>query len=242
MRAREYFLRLLASRCIADLRRYFSGRELREMLERRGVKLSDPEVSRYATGRVIPSLDRAIAILETTCEALSRILERLVVIDERGVVNVSRLAFELPLLRLAAVRALMKFGDEEIDRVLTAAVNGIPLATLIANYLGAELCVAKQHMDALSIRYLEVKYFAPSPPRYQPLYLPEHMLPPGCRVLLVDDLLQSGRTLGALANLVKKAGARVVGVFSLLGLGREWRDVVEKLGVRLDVVLEVANQ
>jgi adenine phosphoribosyltransferase len=43
-------------------------------------------------------------------------------------------------------------------------------------------------------------------------------LTPGMKVLLVDDLIATGGTLKAAAGLIEKAGARVAGIFGVVGL------------------------
>lgn len=43
-------------------------------------------------------------------------------------------------------------------------------------------------------------------------------LSPGGKVLLVDDLIATGGTLKAAAGLIERAGARVVGIFGVVGL------------------------
>jgi len=67
--------------------------------------------------------------------------------------------------------------------------------------------------------------------------VPKTSLGKGSRVLIVDDLLRSGRTLRALVNIVRQARAEVAGIFSLVAVGNEWKEVVKDLDVRIVVLV-----
>lgn len=234
-------LQLLAVEALRGLRKFMSGKEVLELLEREGLRLTQVDLSRYVTGAVLPSPSRSLELLKllARANALGIALRRALVVDERGVVNVARIAHDIAILNLAAARAFVELSGVEVEKVLTAAVNGVPLGTLVAHVLGADLCVARQEPDASAGSYIEVRYFAPDPPRYAHLYLPAYVLGEGDRVLVVDDLLRSGRTLRALVELSSMKGARVVAVFSLLAVGSEWRGAVPETAEKVVVGLEV---
>lgn len=218
-------VQLLAAESLRALRGFMSGKEILELLEEGGLRLTPVDLSRYVTGAVLPSPQRALEILQLLAEknALGIAIRRALVVDERGVVNVARVAYDTKILRLAAARAYFEFGNLKVNRVLTAAVNGLPLAAFVANALDAELCAARQEMEPGIDNYIEVKYFAPDPPRYTRLYLPSFMLGSPDKVVIVDDLLRTGRTLNALCELASAKGASVEAVLSLVAVGEEWR-------------------
>jgi adenine phosphoribosyltransferase len=234
-------LQLLAVEALRGLRRFMSGKEVLELLGREGLRITQVDLSRYINGAVLPSPKRSLEILRLLARvnALGLALERALVVDERGVVNVARIAHDMALLNLAAARAYVELEGVEVDKVLTAAVNGVPLGALVAHVLGAGLCVARQELDASAGSYVEVRYFAPDPPRYAHLYLPSFALNEGEKVLIVDDLLRSGRTLKALAELASLKGAEVAAVFTLLAIGGEWRSAVPETASKVVVGLEV---
>ena len=55
------------------------------------------------------------------------------------------------------------------------------------------------------------------------LYIPKDAIKKRDSVLVVDDMIKSGETQEALANLVRKARAEISGVFSLIAVGEEWK-------------------
>jgi len=228
-------IQLLSVEALRALKRFMSSRELLALFEEGGLKLSSVDMSRYVTGSVLPRPGRALDMLRLLAvkNVLGEVLARAVVVDERGVVNVARVAYDMDVLRLAAARAFIEFLNLGIEKVLTAAVNGVPLAVAVAGALGADLCVARQEADASASSYVEVKYFAPDPPRYAHLYMPSFMLSKGDRVLVVDDLLQSGRTLRALVRIATARRAVVVAIFSLLAIGDVWRGSIPPSTVRV---------
>lgn len=234
-------LQLLAVEALRGLRKFMSGKEVLELLEKEGLRISQVDLSRYVTGAVLPSPKRALEVLKLLARVnvLGLAVRRALVVDERGVVNVARIAHDTAVLSLAAAKAYVELEEVEANKVLTAAVNGVPLGTLTAHVLEAGLCVARQEPDASAGSYIEVRYFAPDPPRYAHLYLPSFALGEGDRVLIVDDLLRSGRTLKALAELASMKGAEVVAVFSLLAIGSEWRAAVPETSSKVVVGLDL---
>ena len=63
--------------------------------------------------------------------------------------------------------------------------------------------------------------------------MPTNALNINDRVLIVDDLLRTGKTSSALMRLVKMSGATPIGVFSIIAVGDKWKaalkDEVEKI-------------
>lgn len=222
---------LLCVHCLMDLKNYFQNKEIITILNKHNVSISESILSRYINGKMLPSFQKSMDILYALYNEniLRKILERKLVIDRQGIVNITYIAFDIPILRLAACYAWIRFKDNNIDHVLTAAVNGIPLSTLIAELLDSQLAAAKNNLDAGISRYLEAKYYVPNPPRYQSLYLPYYELKPNSNILIVDDLLFSGRTLGALIELAQKSKSKIIGVFSLVAVGETWKRYITDL-------------
>ena len=229
-------IQMLAVDSLRLLKKYFTYKELSRVL-----RISEALLCRYVKGDVLPGVERAWHIINKTIEAglVERIIDRLLVLDERGIVNIYFIAYNSVVIKLASQRAFIEFINNDIDKVLTAAVNGIPLATMVSDVLETDVVVAKRTRDAGIIEYLEAQYLTPSPPVLTSLYLPRHAISKGDRVLIVDDLLQSGRTLSALISLTERSNAKVVGVFALLSLGSRWRDRVPNTVEKIVVLREV---
>ena len=106
--------------------------------------------------------------------------------------------------------------------MLTAAVDGIPLATMVANALGVNLVIAKKEKEVGVKSFIEETFVLRDSGVTMTLYLPKKALRRRDSVLIVDDMIKTGETQAALINLVYKVKAEVSGVFSLIAVGDEW--------------------
>ncbi|MEM0335910.1 MAG: phosphoribosyltransferase family protein [Thermofilum sp.] len=238
-RQESLVLQLLCQGALRAVRKGLRRGALAESLARAGVAVSPVDLSRYTSGSHLPSPGRALEILEAIHRSglASEAVKQRVSVDEMGVVNVRQLAYDVDILLLAASAAYLEFSGM-VDTVLTAAVNGIPLATIVSWALSAQLAVARRERESASAKYFEAEVILSDPPSVSHLYLPAEQLKRGERVLIVDDLLRSGRTLRALAKIAASANAHLVGVLSILAAGEGWRMAVPG-GVKTVVLYKV---
>jgi adenine phosphoribosyltransferase len=121
---------------------------------------------------------------------------------------------------------------------MTAAVDGIPMATLVANILNVDLVIAKKEKEVGVENFLEEVYIPKDSAVMMSFYIPKKAIKRGDSVLIVDDVIRSGETQRALINLVEKAKAEVAGIFSIIVVGDEWRKKVE-LDCPFETILEL---
>lgn len=99
--------------------------------------------------------------------------------------------------------ALASLIDEEVDAVVGITVSGVPFATVMADYMGAELAVFHpiKHMKnessqgAMSNNFANIK---------------------NKNVVIVDDVITSGKTITDAINVCKSHGAKPVAVTVLV--------------------------
>jgi len=99
--------------------------------------------------------------------------------------------------------ALASLIDEEIDSVVGITVSGVPFATVMADYMDAELAVFHpiKHMKnessqgAMSNNFANIK---------------------NKKVVIVDDVITSGKTITDAINVCKTHGAKPVAVTVLV--------------------------
>lgn len=105
------------------------------------------------------------------------------------------------------------FKDVPIDRILTAEISGIAPALMTAMVLDVPVVYArkKKPITMAGPVFLET---APSHTKGGdvPLLVSAEFLHKGEKVLVIDDFLATGKTLMALARMVKSAEAELVGV------------------------------
>ena len=115
----------------------------------------------------------------------------------------------------ATVQALAA-GHDGVTKVAGIEARGFILAAPAAYVLGAGFVPVRKHGKLPSTTYAESYEL-----EYGEATLEVHIdgFEPGDRVLIVDDVLATGGTAAATAELVRRTGATVAGVVVLLELG-----------------------
>ena len=114
------------------------------------------------------------------------------------------------------------FGDRQIDKVVGIEARGFILASPVAYHFGAGFVpvrkVDKLPWETEAAEY-ELEYGTAT------LEIHRDAVAPGERVLIVDDVLATGGTSRATAELVERIGGKVIGISCLIELeflhGRE---------------------
>ncbi len=107
------------------------------------------------------------------------------------------------------------YKDEQIDAVIAIESRGFIMGSLFAEKMGIPMILARKK-GKLPGKCIEESYDL----EYGSATLEIHVsdLTAGKKVLLVDDLIATGGTVKAVANMVEKQGSSVAGVFSIIGL------------------------
>ncbi len=196
----------------------------RELASKTGLPVT--VLSRYAKGHVLPNTSRAKQLWKvlTKLVGLESELRNRIKFDETGYFDNTEIIGDYNILQQAANHALATFAGKRVTKVLTAATDGIPLATMVANSLGVNLIVAKRNKEVGVKAFLEETFILGKDSGVTvTLYIPKDIIKKRDSVLIVDDMIKSGETQEALVNLVKKAKAEISGVFSLIAVGEDWK-------------------
>jgi adenine phosphoribosyltransferase len=209
----------LQLRAVAVLRTLKRTRTYDELAAETGLAAND--LNRYVNGHVLPGADRARSVVEGVGETLLvDELERRIRTDSEGYVDNTAVVSDPALLGLVPPVAQERLGFDPPDVVLTAATDGITLATAMADHFGANVAYAKKTRETAVESFLEARRRLESGIELA-YYLPAGALESGGRVLVVDDLIRSGETQELLLDIAEQAGARVCGVFALFAAGDE---------------------
>jgi len=137
-----------------------------------------------------------------------------------------------------------RFRNANPTRILTAEVSGIAPALMAALALNVPIVYARKHKPVTMYGpiFLET---APSHTKggETNLMVAAEYLPAGERVLIVDDFLASGKTLLALARMIKEARCTLVGVVAVVEKAFEGgREALEtKYGARVDALATIIH-
>ena len=134
-----------------------------------------------------------------------------------------------------------KFASLKPDIVIGTATLGIPVAIEVTRALGLNDYVVLQKSPKIHLaNALEQRISSITSKGEQRLLLDRAAIPllNGKRVLVVDDVVASGSSLKGSLELVRKAGAEVVGIGVILTEARDWR---EALGSDCDLIQSLAH-
>jgi purine operon repressor len=196
----------------------------RELASKTGLPVT--VLSRYAKGHVLPNTARAKQLWRvlTKLVGLEPELRSRIKFDEEGYFDNTEIVGDFNILQQAANHALASFAGKRVTKIFTAAVDGIPLATMVANALGVNLVIAKRNKEVGVKAFLEETYVLGRDSGVtMTLYIPKEVIKKRDSVLIVDDMIKTGETQAALVNLVRKAKAEISGIFSLIAVGEEWK-------------------
>ena len=200
----------------------------RELASKTGLPVT--VLSRYVKGHVLPNTLRAKQLWKVLAKLVGLEIElrNRIKFDDDGYFDNTEIIGDFNILQQAANYALANFAGKRVTKVLSAAVDGIPLATMVANSLGVNLVLAKRGKEVGVKAFLEETYILLKGSGITAtLYIPKDAIKKKDSVLVVDDMIKTGETQAALVNLVRKAKAEMSGVFSLIAVGDEWKNTLK---------------
>ena len=135
------------------------------------------------------------------------------------------------------------FATLGAEKILTAEISGIAPAIMAGKYLGIPVVYARKSKPVTmpSEVYLTV---APSHTKgiMTELIVSPEYLGRDEKILIIDDFLASGATIAGLVRLAQTAGARVVGIGTLVEKTFEkGRQLLTYLGVPIHSLVSICN-
>ena len=105
------------------------------------------------------------------------------------------------------------FDTSKVTVVLTAEASGIALATVCAERYGVPMLFAKKaKSDNIESGLIQSEIFSYTYKKKVTLLVSQEWLSKDDRVLIIDDFMANGNAMGGLVDIVKKAGAQLVGI------------------------------
>lgn len=129
-----------------------------------------------------------------------------------------------------------RFEGESINKILTIEASGIGIACIVARYFNVPVVFAKKSKTkniAGDVYTSRVESFTHG--RIYDIMVSKDFLNSDDRVLLIDDFLANGCALEGLAELVRSAGATLVGAGIVIEKGfQRGGDLLRSNGVRVE--------
>jgi xanthine phosphoribosyltransferase len=147
------------------------------------------------------------------------------------------------LMDLCGMEFARRFSDLNATKVLTAEISGIAPALTTARHLGLPVVYARKHKP---ITMPDQVFLTLTPShtkgRIVELIISPEYLSGGERVLIIDDFLASGATILGLVRLAQTAGAKIVGIGTLIEKTFEGgRDTLSHLGIPIESLARIAS-
>jgi len=191
--------------------------------------LSPPILSRYMRGHVLPSYSRAQGLYDKlmVITDIREELKKRINFDEEGYFDNTPLVTEITWLKIMSNYALEKFAGRRVTKILTAAVDGIPVSTLVANLLEVDLLIAKGTKEVGINAFVEETYIPRGSAIRQSLYIPKNSIRKRDSILIIDDVVRTGETVKALVDMVANQRADIAGIYVLVTVGNEWKEYLK---------------
>ena len=217
---------------------YYTYRELSQI-----VGLPDTVLSRYVKGHVLPTMERALYV-NKTLEKIMRIeveIQQRISFDDSGYFDNTRLISDTLLLERAVQHAVNAFAGTRITKILSPAVDGVPLAALLAHRLGVNLVIAKKSREVGVTGFIEEAYVPGRSGMVISLYVPRDALKKADSVLIVDDVINVDVQM-ALARIIQRAKGEVAGVYTLISAGTDETVIEQALKCPVEIVYRIGEK
>jgi len=129
-----------------------------------------------------------------------------------------------------------RFENEEITKILTIEASGIGIACIAAQYFAVPVVFAKKskskNIDGEVYKCVVESY---THKNINDIIVSKKFLNKNDKVLIIDDFLANGKALLGLIELVKQAGATVVGTGIVIEKGfQPGGQTIRSMGVRVE--------
>lgn len=135
------------------------------------------------------------------------------------------------------------FADGNVTKILTIEASGIGIACLAAQYFNVPVIFAKKNKTkniAGDVYTSKVESFTHG--KVYDIIVSKEFLCAGDRVLLIDDFLANGSALQGLINLVRDAGATLVGAGICVEKAfQPGGDLIRDMGVRVESLARIKS-
>jgi len=232
-RVEKLKIQLAAVELLRALKKFCKYRELEELL---GIPAS--LLAKYVKGNIVPSYERALKLMKLIAEeSLERkILSRVLVKDSYGFINIRDALGNPHIIRLLAYKFIIE--EIEFNKVLSVDIDSISLSSMVATLTNTALVTVTKTKEIGLGKYAEETYYTDSPPFVVTLYIPEGAIRKGDKLLVICNVLRTGRTLEALAKLVERMGGNIMKVLVVASIGDEWTKRLKSMNDKITVLVK----
>jgi purine operon repressor len=105
-----------------------------------------------------------------------------------------------------------QYLNQNVDAVMTIATKGVPIAQSVADFLNVPFVIVRHDTEITEGSTVNVNYVSGSSTRIEKMSLSKRSLKPDSNVLIVDDYMRGGGTVGGMISMVEEFDANLIGV------------------------------
>ena len=120
---------------------------------------------------------------------------------------------DINVMREIAQEFKNRYAGVEVTKILTIEASGIAIATMLGHYLDVPVVFAKKEetLNSTDDKFIS-KAYSFTHKQQNKVFVSAPYLSATDKILIVDDFLASGEAVRALIDIVRQAGATVVGI------------------------------
>ena len=139
------------------------------------------------------------------------------------------------LMKSVGVEFVRRFASTNINKIMTIEASGIAPAIMTGYLLELPVVFAKKKSPKTIENILTTRVRSFTKDREYDVIISQDYLTPEDNVLFIDDFLANGNAAVGVIDLIKQAGANLVGMgFIIEKSFQHGREVLEKQGVRVE--------
>ncbi len=196
---------------------------------------SPSTLSRYLSGKTLPSSRRALTLLEKidTLIKYDEIVEEFFG-GELDIENGIQICHDTDVIKLLSAHILRQFIGSKIDSVLAVDLHAIPIAACFASLINSEVYFT---VDRPAWREsLEITYRSDGGNVKNSIWLPRSLIRRGRSILLIATSVLSHSPYREILNLIRDKRAYAAGLFTLVSRRGVWTTLSVTPGCKKVVV------
>lgn len=219
--------RLMANEILRLLKPSFSYKSLSIL-----TGIPESVLCRYVRGNIIPSYEQAVNILAKISLSIDidYLLRELVEREKSTIIDLSRVLKDPYIIRLLTIMLILELAGRNITKIIATAESVLPLATMIGLELNTPIVLVKRRA------YPGVNYYSAiivrSPKESETLFLDKDLINKRDNVLVLADVVYTGKTLSGVISLLERARAKISDIIVILALGEKWKTRLEEYNVK----------
>ncbi len=210
--------RLMANEVLRLLKPHLSYKDLNKL-----TGVPESILCRYVRGNIIPSYEQAVNILSKISLSvdINSLLRNLVLSEKSTIIDLSRVMKDPYIIRLLTILLSIELAGRNINKIIATSESVLPLATMLGLELNSSIVLVKRRM------YPGIQYYSAivirGPRASETIYIDKDLINRRDQLLVLADVIYTGKTMEAVLNLLSRARAAIVDIIVILAIGEQWK-------------------